>query len=402
MDSKANMNDRWRGPRRMKLPAQPPIYLDHHSTTPVDPRVAAVVVEVMTSAFGNSNSVEHLYGEIAADLVDEARCEVAQVVGAEANGVYFTSGSTESIRLAVSHAVAACKRGPLRVALSTVEHQAVIEAIASYEQKGNIVVRWLPVDSKARLDMTALQSACRDGVDLVCVMAANNEVGTIYPLKDIAEEANNAGSQTLVDGTQAVGRIPLDAYEWGITYLAVSAHKIYGPKGVGALIVPPTLGFGAANGSGYGTGSGTPNVPGIVGLGKACQLRRLEMSYDEPRMAAQRDRLEELLIDSISGLVINGDCSHRLSNNLHVSVPGVPNDAVISRLRHLVALSSGAACSSAAQTPSHVLRAMGLSEPLQEGALRIGTGKFTTNDEIERAGMYIPDAVSDTRVTLRG
>ncbi len=386
----------------MKLPSALPIYLDHHATTPVDPRVAAVVVEAMTSAFGNANSVEHLYGEIAADLVAEARSEVAETVGGEAEGVHFTSGSTESIRLAISHAVSACGRRPLRVALSTVEHQAVMDAIAFHVHLEDVVVRWLPVDGKARLDMTALHTACQEGVDLVCVMAANNEVGTVYPVEDIVETASRAGAQTLIDATQAAGRIPLEVSRWGITYLTLSAHKIYGPKGVGALVVPPTLQFWATHGSAHRTGQGTPNVPGIVGLGKACQLRRLEMEEDEPRMESQRNRLEELLAANIEGLVVNGDREHRLSNNLHVSVVGVPNDAIISRLRHHVALSSGAACLSAAQISSHVLQAMGLSEPLQEGALRIGTGKFTTNDEIEQAGMYIAESVISTRRALEG
>ncbi len=384
----------------MKRPAPSPIYLDHHSTTPVDPRVAAEVSRVMTIDFGNANSVEHLYGEIAADLATEAKCEVAQVVGGEAEGVHFTSGSTESIRLAVSHAVATQGRRPLRVALSTVEHRAVIDAIASYEQTESVIVRWIPVDGRARLEMEALQEACQDGVDLVCVMAANNEVGTIYPIREIVQIANRAGARSLVDATQAVGRIPIEAREWGITYLTVSAHKIYGPKGVGALVVSPNVQLWSANGAGHAAMQGTPNVPGIVGLGRACQLRRLEMSEDEPQMASQRDRLEEVLLGGIHGLVVNGDRSRRLTNNLHVSVPYVPNDAVISRLRQLVALSSGSACSSAAQTPSHVLRAMGLSEPLQEGALRIGTGKFTTDDEIERAGKYIAEAVASTRHAL--
>ena len=386
----------------MRLAAQPPIYLDHHSTTPVDPRVAVVVVEVMTSSFGNANSVEHLYGEVAADLITEAKCEVAQLVGGEPEGVHFTSGSTESVFQAVSHAVADCKHRPLRVALSTVEHQAVLDAVAFWEHKEDVAVRWLPVDGQARLDMTALQSACQDGVDLICVMAANNEVGTIYPIKEIVRIANESGSRTLVDATQAVGRTLIEALEWGITYLAISAHKIYGPKGVGALMAPPNFQVWSANHAGHGTGHGTPNVPGIVGLGKACELRRLEMSDDEPRMANQRNRLEGLLLGGIEDIVVNGDRSHRLSNNLHVSVPGVPNDAIISRLRRHVAISSGAACSSAAQRPSHVLRAMGLSEALQEGALRIGTGKFTTSDEIERAGEYIAEAVSSTRDAMGG
>ena len=359
-------------------------------------------MEVMTSAFGNANSVEHLYGESAADLLHEAKCDVARLAGTTPEGVCFTSGSTQSISLALSHAVASCRHRPLRVALSTVEHRAVMDAIAFYEQQGAVVVRWLPVDGQARLEMSELRRACQDGVDLVCVMAANNEVGTIYPVGEIVRIASAAGSQTLIDATQAVGRIPMAVDEWGITYLAVSAHKIYGPKGVGALIAPPGFEGWLLDPSGHGVGYGTPNVPGIAGLGKACRLRHVEMSADEPRMAGQRDRLEDLLLVGIDGLVVNGDRCHRLSNNLHMSVPGVPNDAVISRLRRLVALSSGAACSSSSQSPSHVLRAMGLSETLQEGALRIGTGKFTTNEQIELAGQFIADAVSATRAALQG
>ena len=386
----------------MKQPRELPIYLDHHSTTPVDPRVAALVLEVMTSTFGNANSVEHLYGELAADLLFDAKCDVARLVGSIPDGVHFTSGSTQSIHLALSHAVAVCEHRPLRVALSTVEHRAVIDAITFYEQQGTVVVRWLPVDGQARLEMSEVRRACEDGIDLVCVMAANNEVGTIYPVSEIVDLANAAGSQTLIDATQAVGRLPVAAEEWGITYLAVSAHKIYGPKGVGALIAPQGFEGWLVDRSGHSAAQGTPNVPGIVGLGKACRLRHAEMSIDEPRMASQRDRLEYLLLLGIDNLVINGDRCHRLTNNLHVSIPGVPHDAVISRLRHLVALSSGAACSSASQSPSHVLVAMGLSETLQEGALRIGTGKFTTNEEIELAGQYIAHAVSSTRSALRG
>ncbi len=263
-------------------------------------------------------------------------------------------------------------------------------------------MRWIPVDKQARLDMGALRDICQSGIDLVCVMAANNEVGTIYPIPDVVRLVDSAGGQTLVDATQAVGHIPLRANEWGIAYLTLSAHKIYGPKGIGALIVPAEFRFGSVEWIVPGVREGTPNVPGIVGLGKACQLLRCAVSHDEPRMAAQRNRLQELLIADIKGLVVNGALQHRLANNLHISVPGVPNDAVIARLRHHVALSSGSACSSATQTPSHVLQAMGLSEPLQEGALRIGIGKFTTDDEINRAAMYISEAVVSTQSVLEG
>jgi cysteine desulfurase len=323
------------------------------------------------------------------------------LINADPEGVHFTSSASESIRLAVAHAVAGRRQGPLRVALTTVEHRAVLDAIAPHERRGEIAVHWLPVDGQARLDMAALEAACHDGIDLVCVMAAKNEVGTLYPAEVVARVAGHVGASTLIDATQAAGRIPMQAAAWGITYLTMSAHKIYGPKGVGALVVPPGLEVRPSRGSIPGTGDGTPNVPGIVGLGEACRLRRLEMA-DEPRTAAQCDRLEALLLADIEGMVVNGDRERRLSNNLHVSVPDVPNDAVIARLRHHVALSTGAACSSGTQTPSHVLRAMGLSEALQEGALRIGIGKFTTDEEIDRATEHMVQAVTAIRRTIPG
>ena len=386
----------------MRLPSPPPIYLDHHATTPVDPRVASSVLDVMTTSFGNANSLDNLYGEIAADLVSDARSEVANLVGGEADGVNFTSGATEAISLAVAHAVATIKSRPVRVALSTVEHRAVLDAVSLYQETEDLEVHEIPVDRYARLDIAALERVCNNGIDLVCVMAANNEVGTIYPIREIAELANRSGALTLIDATQAAGRITMEVYQWRLAYLVLSAHKIYGPKGVGALVVPADVEVRPRNEAAPGTGAGTANVPGIVGLGKACQLRRLEMDVDEPRMGAQRDRLEQILLANVAGLVVNGDRSNRLSNNLHVSVPRVPNDLVVSKLRRAVALSTGAACSSGAESQSHVLRAMGLPDELLDGALRIGTGKFTSDDDIETAGVCISRAISSAREALRG
>ena len=381
----------------MELPSPPPIYLDHHSTTPVDPRVVTAVIEAMTAEFGNANSVEHLYGEVAASRIEAARQEVAKLVGAQPGGVHFTSSATDSIQLALSHAFASCAHSPMRVALTSVEHRAVLDAVAFHGRREKTVVKEIPVDGQARVDMDMLQKVCKDGVDLVCVLAANNEVGTINPVEEITNIIHGAGAHVLIDSTQAVGRITIKAHEWGISYLTVSAHKIYGPKGIGALVVPPDFQVRPWNETVPGTGEGTPNVPGIIGLGKACHLRRLEMNIDEPRMAMQRDRLQGTLLSNVEGLVVNGDCNNRLSNNLHISVPGIPNDAVIARLRPFVALSTGAACSSGAQAPSHVLTAMGLTHSLMNGAIRIGTGKFTSDSEIEKAGKYIARVVSDTR-----
>ncbi len=375
-----------------------PIYLDHHATTPVDPRVADAIRYTLLTAFGNANSVDHFFGEEAAALVRAAQSEVAALVGSDPDGIHFTSGSTESIQLAIEHAIATRRdmANPLHVAATRVEHHAVLRALETTEGAGYVTVRWLPVDDRARLDLAELDAACREGTDLVCVMAANNEVGTVNPVEHVAGVVARAGAKTLIDATQVAGRLPLRTEEWGITYLTVSAHKIYGPKGVGALVTSPGLEFRRSYGAVRGVGPGTPNVPGITGLGEACKLRRLEMAADEPRIAAMRDRLQELLLADIPGLIVNGDLANRLGNNLHVAVPGIPNDAVVARLRNHVAISTGAACASGAQTPSHVLRAMRLPEVVQEGALRIGLGKFNTDGEVARAATHIAAAVRAT------
>lgn len=368
-----------------------PIYLDYHSTTPVDPRVAEVIRHVMLEAFGNANSADHAFGDEASALVADARRHVATLVGSEPAGVHFTSGSTEAIRTAIQHALRSRRDArPLQVVASTVEHRAVLSALAEGAAQGELDVRWAPVDGSARLDMERLKTLL-PGADLVCVMAANNEVGTLYPVAEIARLAADVGANVLVDATQAAGRVDLAAQAWRIAYLVLSAHKLYGPKGVGALVSSPRMRF---------PDHGTPNVPGIAGFGEACRLRSEERGADEPRIAALRNRLEALLRTRIPGMTVNGDAEHRLSGNLHVSVPGVPNDAIIARLRSTVAISTGAACTSGTPEPSHVLRAMGLSDERQEGALRIGVGKFTADLDIECAAEHITHAVECTRAAM--
>lgn len=377
------------------------IYLDHHATTPVDPRVANVVLDAMVNAFGNANSVDHSHGEAALQLVDQATAEVATLIGAEADGVRFTSGSTESIRLAISHALATRRNRTLRVAATRVEHQAVLDALRMAVRAGLAEVTWLEVDDQANIRPESLRAALSVDPELVCIMAANNEVGTIYPIRQIAEDVHRSGGKILVDATQAAGRVELKARDWDLDYVAFSSHKIYGPKGVGALAASDALVHSelAENVIGH---MGTLNVPGIAGFGEACRLLRLEAPEDEKRVAAHRDRLESNLMQQLPGLVVNGNLSSRLSHNLHISFPGIPNDAVISRLRNKVAVSTGAACSSGAQTPSHVLKAMGLSEEMQEGALRIGLGKRTTVEEIDRATGEIVAAVRAVQDSLAG
>lgn len=383
------------------------IYLDYHATTPLDPRVAQVVLHYLTCAFGNASSTDHEYGDEAEDGIVTAQAHVAALVGAAPRNVIFTSGATESINLALlGFAAAQAERsavGHVKIGLSPVEHRAVLDTCRALEEAGTARLRWLHVDHRGRVDIDAVEDACRDGLDLLCLMAANNEVGTLYSLEAASRIAANYGIAIFSDATQAAGKVPIEFAEWGITLLALSAHKIYGPKGGGALIVAsdvklrPILHGG---GHQHGLRPGTLNVPAIAGLGEACRIRRSEMHLDEPAIALKRDRLQQYLERNISELAINGDTTNRLAGNLHVAVPDVPNGAVTARLRNRVAVSTGAACSSGIEAPSHVLRAMELPEPLLAGALRISLGKFTTDDEVVVAGELISGAVEDVRAAL--
>ena len=357
------------------------------------------MVEAMTAAFGNPNSVEHRYGEEAAALVADARLHVAGLLGTQSGAVHFTTGATEAISLALRQVEESrTDPAPLRVVATTVEHRAVLNALRLAEARGAISLSWIGVDSAGRLDIDDVREACASGAELLCVMAANNEVGTIYPVELVCREAGRWGARVLVDATQATGRIPLAVSNWGIDYLTLSAHKMYGPKGVGALVMRSAERLPGR--SPNGTGLGTPPVPGIVGLGEACRLRHLEMADDEPRIARLRDLLQDRLCDEVPGLVVNGDTANRLAGNLHVSVPDLPGDAVVSRLWRTVALSTGAACSSGAQEPSHVLRAMGLPAARQEGALRMGLGKFTSEEDVLSSASAIVQAVNAARAIV--
>ncbi len=390
-----------------KADRKPPIYLDYHATTPVDPRVAKVMLHYITTEFGNASSTDHIYGDRAAKAVSQARSQVAELVGASAREVIFTSGATESINLAIQGTILKQIKNDNkpRIAFSLLEHKAVLDtcqaissagALRAIAKKGLAELIHLKVDSQGRLDLKHLEQVCKQGLSLLCVMAANNEIGNIYPVREIGEIAQKYNIPFLCDASQAIGKIPIDFEQWGITYLAISGHKFYAPKGVGALVVrkehqlEPII-FGG--GHQKGMRSGTLNVPGIVSLGEACRLRQLEMEQDEKAIALLRNKLQHLLQVKIPNLVVNGDINFRLAGNLHISIPGIPNSAVIARIRDRLAISTGSACSSGVAAPSHVLRAMNLSEELIEGSLRIGLGKFTTEAEIERSAEIISDAV---------
>jgi len=376
-----------------------PIYLDYHATTPVDPRVADLMLHYMTTEFGNASSTAHIYGDRAAKAVSQARSQVAELVGASAREVIFTSGATESINLAIQGTVLKQieNNNKPRIAFSPLEHKAVLDTCQAIAKKGLAELIHLKVDSQGKLDLEHLEQVCKQGLSLLCVMAANNEVGNIYPVREIGAIARKYEIPFLCDASQAAGKIPIDFEQWGISYLAISGHKFYAPKGVGALIVKkghqlePII-FGG--GHQKGMRSGTLNVPGIVGLGEACRLRQLEMAEDEKAIALLRDKLQNLLQEKIPNLVVNGDITSRLAGNLHISIPEIPNSAVIARIRDRLAISTGSACSSGIAAPSHVLRAINLSEELIEGSLRIGLGKFTTEEEIEQSAEIISEAVA--------
>lgn len=387
------------------IPTTNSIYLDYHSTTPVDQRVAELMLHYMTTAFGNASSIDHTYGDKAEEAVSQAAKDIAKSIGASTKELIFTSGATESINLAIQGSIpfdTSSKTKP-RIAVLPVEHKAVLDTCYALAKKELAEVINLRVDSKGKLNLEHLEKVCASGLSLLCVMAANNEIGNIYPIQEVGQIAKKYHIPFLCDASQAVGKIPINFEEWGITYLTISAHKLYGPKGSGALVVRkgyrlnPIL-FGG--GHQKGLRSGTLNVPGIVGLGEACRLRQLEMEEDEKAIANLRDKLQGLLFKKIPGLIVNGDITSRLSGNLHISIPDVPNSAIIARVRHQLAISTGAACSEGVETPSHVLQAMSLPQEVIEGALRIGIGKFTTPQEIEQAASIISSAVSLTRKAL--
>ncbi|MBE9137370.1 cysteine desulfurase [Nodosilinea sp. LEGE 07088] len=389
------------------------IYLDYHATTPVDPSVADYIYRYMVHEFGNASSIDHESGDRAEAAVKAATRHVADLVGATPRDILFTSGATESLNLAIQGTVnhlaslspgrGGGGEGKPRIAISNVEHKAVLDTCDALHKQGRIELIHIPVDTQARLDLDQLEKACASGIHLLCIMAANNEVGTIYPIEKIAHIAQRYQVPLLCDASQAVGKIPIQFNEWGITMLAMSAHKLYGPQGVGALIVrrdhrlEPLL-YGG--GQQRGLRPGTFNLPGIVGLGEACRLRAEEMAEDEVEIGQKRELLQTLLQAQIPDLVINGDPQNRLAGNLHISIPGIPNSAIIARVRYSLAISTGSACSSGVETPSHVLRAMGLAESVVEGALRIGLGKFSTDDDIHQAAEILIQAVQGVKQVM--
>ncbi len=381
------------------------IYLDYHATTPVDRRVAEKVMAFMTSQVGNASSVDHTVGDRSREAVDQAKQQIADLIHCRPQEIIFTSGATESINLAIQGTVLALEKQQQipRIAISAVEHKAVLDTCHSLKKQGRIELIVLPVDTQANLNLNQIEKVCHQGLDLLCIMAANNEVGTIYPIEKIAAIAKRHSAPFLCDASQAIGKIPINFQDWDITLLALSGHKLYAPQGIGALIrktyhplEPLILGGGQQQ----GLRPGTLNLPGIAGLGEACRLRQLEMEVDETAIARKRDHLQTKLQQAIPEIIVNGNQSQRLAGNLHIAISDIPNSAIIARIRQKIAISTGSACSSGTIAPSHVLRAMNLPSNLIDGALRIGVGKFTTDAEIEQAADILIQTIQTVQLAM--
>ena len=378
-----------------------PVYLDYHATTPVDPRVIDAMLPYFGERFGNAASRSHSFGWEAEKAVDLARRRIAALAGATAREIVFTSGATESNNLALKGVMEACgSKGSHLVTMAT-EHKAVLDPARHLERQGcRLTV--LPPEPDGLLSLDRLRAALEPDTVLVSVMVANNEIGVIQPVREIGAICRERGILFHTDAAQAFGKIPVDVERDGIDMLSVSAHKLYGPKGVGALYVrrrnPRVQVAAQMDGGGHEAGmrSGTLNVPAIVGFGAACAIAAAEMASEAPRLSVLRDRLRERLEQDLDGVQVNGSLERRLPGNLNVSFAGVDGDALLMSMPDL-ALSAGSACSSATVEPSHVLRALGVGEERARGALRFGLGRWNTAEEVEYAAGRIVEAVGKLR-----
>lgn len=375
------------------------IYLDHHATTPCDGRVLEAMLPFFTQQFGNAASRQHAFGWAANDAVERARKQVAVLMGAGSKDVIFTSGATEANNLAIKGAAKARRAERDHLVTVATEHQAVLDPMTRLEHEGwHVTV--LPVDRLGLLDLAALEQAITPRTALVSVMAANNEIGVLQPIKDAAALAHAKGAWFHTDAVQAVGKVPFDVEALDVDFASLTAHKIYGPKGVGALYVRRNKrGVKLAaeiEGGGHERGlrSGTLNVPGIVGFGQAAEIARAELSPEARRTVALRDRLLNALLATTDGMTVNGALDARLPGNLNVSFEGIDGEALLVSLDD-VAVSSGAACTAA--EPSHVLVALGLSTDRALASLRFGIGRATTAAEIDAAAAKVADVVNRLR-----
>lgn len=378
-----------------------PVYLDNNATTPCDPEVVAAMLPYFTENFGNAASRNHSYGWIAEEAVDLAREQIAALAGAETKEIIFTSGATESVNLAMKGIFEMyAGKGNHVITLNT-EHKAVLDTCKHIEKSGGEVT-YLKVDEEGLVDLEALEASIKPATILISIMYANNETGVIQPIKEISAIARTHKVLFFTDATQAVGKIPVDVNNDGIDLMACSAHKMYGPKGVGALYVRrknPRVSLTAQiDGGGHERGlrSGTLNVPAIVGFGKACQLSGTEMEVESNRVSKLRDKLEKALLQ-LEEVTVNGSQKHRLPHVTNLSFKYVEGEGLMMGFNKDIAVSSGSACTSASLEPSYVLKALGLDDELAYSSLRFGLGRFTTEEEID----YTIKKVLNTVTRLR-
>jgi cysteine desulfurase len=365
-----------------------PIYLDNNATTPMDPRVLEAMLPYFNQKFGNAASRNHAFGWVAEEAVDYAREQVAKIIGASEKEIIFTSGATEADNLAIKGVFEMYQEKGNHIITTTTEHKAVLDTCKHVEKLGARVT-YLPIQSDGLINLQELEAAMTNETILVSIMYGNNEIGVIQPIKEIAAIAHKYGALFMTDATQAVGKIPVDVIADGIDLLAFSAHKIYGPKGVGALYVrrkgPRVKVTAQMDGGGHERGmrSGTLNVPGIVGFGKACELCMLEMKSEAKRLSALRDKLQSSLT-VLEESYVNGNVDHRLPHVANISFKYVEGEGLMMAMKDL-AVSSGSACTSASLEPSYVLKSLGLSDDLAHSSIRFGLGRFTTEEEVDYA-----------------
>ena len=377
-----------------------PIYLDNNSTTPLDPRVLDAMLPYFTEHFGNAASRNHAFGWQAEEGVDYAREQIAKLINCDPKEIIFTSGATESDNLGIKGVFEMYSQKGNHVITATTEHKAILDTCKHLEKLGGRVT-YLPVDGEGLINLAELEAAMTPETILVTIMYGNNETGTVQNIREIARIAHSHGALFMTDGTQAVGKVPVDVQADGIDLMAFTAHKMYGPKGIGALYVrrknPRVKVTAQMDGGGHERGmrSGTLNVPGIIGLGKACELARLEMQQDAERLSILRDRLEAALT-TMEESYVNGSREHRLPHVTNISFKYVEGEGLMMGVKDL-AVSSGSACTSASLEPSYVLKALGLSDDLAHSSLRFGLSRFTTDEQIDYAIGHVKEAVTKLR-----
>jgi len=372
-----------------------PIYMDNHATTPVDKRVLDAMLPYFTEKFGNAASRNHSFGWEAEEAVDKARNQIAALINAKPKEIVFTSGATESDNLAIKGIVEFYKDKGNHIITCVTEHKAVLDSCRMLERTGKATVTYLPVDRYGMVDPDSVRKAITDKTVLITIMYANNEVGTIHPIREIGKIAKEKGVIFHCDAVQAAGKIPVDVERDGIDLAALSAHKIYGPKGVGALYVrakaPRVRLTAQMDGGGHERGmrSGTLNVTGIVGLGKACEVAQAEMVDENRRLLDLRSKLQAGIFERLEDVTLNGHPTERLPGNLNVSFAYVEGESLLMGISD-VAVSSGSACTSATLEPSYVIRALGVSEELAHSSIRFGLGRFNTEEEVN----FVTDRVA--------